>query len=223
MDFRAYLEKLRGLSDKNKKIVLWTIVAVLGLIMGLFWIKGTMNSLSKLGNQVGEIKFPNIEMPQTEALDNLLNVDQIADWQTYTNEEYGFEIKMPTDWVVKAFPGGLKFTTDKLVKQQEDNSLNCQQGKECDPGELPYAIANFNYIVKDADKYSSEDLVNGISQIELNKTKWARYQPTGMFAEIHFRTLDESKRGYDFMIFWDTDENTLKQALSTFKFIKFNG
>jgi len=73
---KNYITKLQGLSDKNKKIVLWTIVAVLGLIMGLFWINGAMNSLSKLGSQVGEMKLPDIEMSQTEALDNLTGVDQ---------------------------------------------------------------------------------------------------------------------------------------------------
>ena len=98
LKFKNYLERLRGLSDKNKKIVLWTIVAVLGIIMGLFWINGTMNSLSKLGSQVGEMKLPDIEMSQTEALDNLANANETASWKTYTNEEYGFEIKYPTDW-----------------------------------------------------------------------------------------------------------------------------
>jgi len=76
LKIKDYLERLRGLSDKNKKIVLWTIVAVLGLIMGLFWINGAVNSLLKLGDQVGEMKLPYIEMPQTEALDNLTGVDQ---------------------------------------------------------------------------------------------------------------------------------------------------
>jgi len=80
LKIKNYLERLRGMSDKNKKIILWTIVAVLAIIMGLFWIRGTMDSLSKLGNQVGEIKLPDIEMPQTEALDNLTGADQTNDW-----------------------------------------------------------------------------------------------------------------------------------------------
>jgi len=54
MDFHAYLEKLRALPDNQKKIVLWTIVVVLGLIMGFFWIRGVMNSLSEIGNTIGQ-------------------------------------------------------------------------------------------------------------------------------------------------------------------------
>ncbi len=61
MDFHAYLEKLRALSDKQKKIVLWTIVVVLGIIMGLFWIRGALNSLSEMGSAVGQIQLPEIE------------------------------------------------------------------------------------------------------------------------------------------------------------------
>jgi len=50
MNFKEFITKLQNLPDKQKKIVLWTIVAVLAVIMGYFWVRGTMNSLSKIGN-----------------------------------------------------------------------------------------------------------------------------------------------------------------------------
>ena len=74
MDFKVYLEKLRSLPDGQKKIVLWTIVAVLGLAMGYFWIRGVMNSLSKIGQQVGQIQLPEVnneDMPKIPSLDIL--------------------------------------------------------------------------------------------------------------------------------------------------------
>jgi hypothetical protein len=45
---RIFLTKLQSLPDRKKKIVLWTIVIILGLIMGFFWINGTINKLSNL-------------------------------------------------------------------------------------------------------------------------------------------------------------------------------
>ncbi|MEK7562091.1 MAG: hypothetical protein AAB509_00215 [Patescibacteria group bacterium] len=58
-----YLDKLRGLSDKRKKIVLWSVVAVMAIIMGYFWIKSAADKLNKLGESVGQIKLPQIEAP----------------------------------------------------------------------------------------------------------------------------------------------------------------
>ncbi len=52
MKIKDFIVKLQNLPDKQKKIILWTIVVILGLIMGYFWIRGTMNSLQKMGQQV---------------------------------------------------------------------------------------------------------------------------------------------------------------------------
>jgi len=43
---RTRLEKLQALPEKQKKIILWSIVAVLAIIMGFFWIKGIMFKIS---------------------------------------------------------------------------------------------------------------------------------------------------------------------------------
>jgi len=44
--------------EKKKKIVLWTIVAVLGIAMGFFWIRGAAKNISKIGEGLGEIDIP---------------------------------------------------------------------------------------------------------------------------------------------------------------------
>lgn len=61
-----YLNRLRNLPDNKKKIILWVIVGVLAVVMGFFWIKSAADKLNKLGESANQIKFPQIEIPQTE-------------------------------------------------------------------------------------------------------------------------------------------------------------
>ncbi len=60
--FKQFILKLQNLEDKQKKIILWTIVAVLAVAMGLFWLNITKNRLSNLGEELNKIKLPQIEM-----------------------------------------------------------------------------------------------------------------------------------------------------------------
>lgn len=69
MDFKLqiknWLEKLRALPEKNKKIILWAVVAVLAIILGSFWVRSAINRLNEMGNDLGQIQFPEIESPDT--------------------------------------------------------------------------------------------------------------------------------------------------------------
>ena len=77
MKIKDFVQKLQALSDKKKKIVLWTIVVVLGLIMGFFWIRGAIDSFSKIGQSIGEVKIPQINTSDMPTID-LQNIeDQI--------------------------------------------------------------------------------------------------------------------------------------------------
>ncbi|MGA2417904.1 MAG: hypothetical protein ABSF55_01525 [Candidatus Staskawiczbacteria bacterium] len=68
MNFKEFLTKLQNLSDTKKKIVLWTIVAILAIGMGYFWVRGTINNLSKVGQSVKSINLPAINLPSTNIL-----------------------------------------------------------------------------------------------------------------------------------------------------------
>ena len=233
MDFRAYIEKLRGTSDKNKKIVLWTIVAVLGLVMGFFWIRGTMDSLSKLGNQVGEIKFPEIEMQQTDALDNLISGQistETADWKTYKDEEYGFEIKYPSDLIIGKNNQEesvddyieIKSNTDSItfdcsiLKWKNENDYTAQKLEE-DTGDTPRA--NEVITEKVIDSVEGVKVVSDSFSIKINDSKVINSSDIYIIKDgnvysfycINKITENNKVQNYNSDIF--------DQMLSTFKFI----
>ena len=66
MDICKYIVKLQNLPEKQKKIILWTIVAVLVLVMGFFWLKTTAYRLSKFGEDVKKVDLPSFEMQKIE-------------------------------------------------------------------------------------------------------------------------------------------------------------
>jgi len=52
MDIKKSLNKLQNLSENKKKIILWSIVAILGIIMIFFWLKtlgGRIKTISQNG------------------------------------------------------------------------------------------------------------------------------------------------------------------------------
>lgn len=73
---KQFLTKLQGLSDQKKKIVLWTIIAILGLTMGYFWVREAMNNLQKMSEDVSQIKIPEI---QTSNMPDILKTTTPSD------------------------------------------------------------------------------------------------------------------------------------------------
>jgi len=66
--FKEFITKLQNLPDNRKKIVLWTIVGILAVAMGYFWVKGAINSFNKIGESVSQIKLPDIQTPAMDTL-----------------------------------------------------------------------------------------------------------------------------------------------------------
>ena len=65
MDF---LKKLRVLPEKNKKIILWTIVIVIALVLFFFWFRNLGDKLAnfKTGEFKEKLNLPEPGMPEFE-------------------------------------------------------------------------------------------------------------------------------------------------------------
>src|SRR3989344_5292659 len=143
MNFHEYIKKLRGLPEKKKLIIIAVVVVISALIMGFFWVKSAANSLSKLQS----VNLPKLDMPQ-DAIDSLSDTAgevgdglnqggveedlQTDDWETYTSDKYGFEIKYPSNFLPTIID--YKDSND-LIKNNIDS--------EFDSGNLFLSFDNF--------------------------------------------------------------------------------
>lgn len=101
---RNFLEKLQSFPEDRKKIILWTIIVILAIPGGFFWIKDTMSGIKKIAHNISQMKIfetpvSNVPMPTIPTV-----TDQTAGWQTYTNNDYGFAFKYPKDFSVNTSP-----------------------------------------------------------------------------------------------------------------------
>jgi len=54
-----FLEKIRSLPEKTRKIILWLVLIVLALIMFSWWA-------SRIPGKIGQISFPEIDIPKID-------------------------------------------------------------------------------------------------------------------------------------------------------------
>ena len=47
MNFKEFILKLQSLPETKKKIILWTIVIIIGFFMGFFWVRGAVHNFSQ--------------------------------------------------------------------------------------------------------------------------------------------------------------------------------
>ena len=60
-----FLKKLQSKPPHVKRAIFWIVIVVVGLIMGLWWIKTTTQRLSKLNREsiLQESQMPKLELP----------------------------------------------------------------------------------------------------------------------------------------------------------------
>lgn len=59
------LDRLRSQPIHIRKLILWTIVVILGLVLAVLWINSSYKGIQKLKlqNIIQELNLPKIEMP----------------------------------------------------------------------------------------------------------------------------------------------------------------
>lgn len=83
------------MNNRNQRKFNKRISTLIGILIILIWavLAGWV-----LVQQLGELSKEVLEIPE-EKISPV--TDETADWQTYRNEEYGFEIKYPKNWGIK--------------------------------------------------------------------------------------------------------------------------
>lgn len=60
-----FLDRLRKQPEHIRKLILWIIVIILGLILAVLWINSSYKKIQELKSQnvIEELNLPNLEMP----------------------------------------------------------------------------------------------------------------------------------------------------------------
>jgi hypothetical protein len=103
-----------------------------------------------------ETELPKIELPKKE--------DETADWKTYRNEGYGFEVKYPKDWTHHSDVLSIGFSK-KFIK---DDEFSCVFSISMIPNDPPDHFEDYmsDYYLDEIPESIEKD-INGISVLQI--------------------------------------------------------
>jgi len=207
------------------------LVLIAAMIVSLGALFGAIGYLAK--NKAAKIQHPQVS-PAAEPAKSVQ--DETADWKTYKNEEYGFEVKYPEDWLknkVDLFPDYMKeavisslshtFFIPQVKRIPEDVwvSISVSPCKTffCDPREEveePYRKTIKQSTIKGQSIFVSDNRFEGERDLSYILVNDEKTQQVWLTLSIHHGR----QNGIEYL----TDEEiqpeleTFNQILSTFKF-----
>ncbi len=204
------------MTNKNVLIIIGLIILVLS---------GVIFSLSLKPKPQPEQPAITQPLPETKEEPKPQEIET-SNWKTYLNEEYGFELKYPEDWVV------VEEGFNKIILQSLEDEFGVYSGVKVLVCENPlnFSLDEFYYQRPLSYIYGGEcsTLNPEDKQNEQKLTLWDK--EVLLIDGVYWRRLPQSIAGIkisnyviELLTFaYSTEKATelLKQILSTFKFIK---
>jgi len=184
-----------------------SIVLIAAILAGGFVYWKYFSFQEELSNQ------PEIVIPEE-------SIGETTNWNTYTNENYGFEIKYPTDFIPHQLSSsGVLFRVGFWDK-------NCST--ECGSVEISIRMKegkNFQQIKEEAESIYSSLFSKNISLEEIIVDGKQAYIQLGYEFRLGGFTVVDERYVYDISRWYsekDVPEELFNQIFSTFKFIRNN-
>lgn len=197
------------------KLPTWAfiLVAAIGLAVSVLLYQYGISVL-------GEIRNLSIENAHWTKI--IPKIDQLADWKTYRNEKYGFEVKYPNNWFNQVCNGD--FISFDPSAAASKNICSCSGDEPCYPGIIFIAIHDEEQEFLSLDELTENFLKTEFKQesLTVGDDKMVKFfkedRPGQIYVLIH-------KKDYSVEIVYQEFESPryekiFNQILSTFKFIE---
>ncbi len=206
--------------NKNSFLIIAVVIGVfaVGIICFASWKYS--EEISKLENE--KFQPVNFSAKKTET------IDDISNWKTYRNEEYGFEMKYPKIYVItKENKNSIDFVNKKEKELWEQGKIGSPIGNEISLN--VYTIEDKNFIIwrekqlsQNKTKEKVEEIMKNMTKVKTDNYNWMNFswyeEGWGEMSEFF---LQKDNILIEVILSNYKKPNTVfNQMLSTFKFIE---